>query len=270
MSQDMRQVVRSPEQVELVLPVAGPTSRILAYLIDWLILLVVKLALWVGGLLGIGQAATWLRRLIERLTSGSSLAELPGSSFIYLLVIVWLVGWVLDLGYFVFLESATGGQSIGKRVMKLRVVRDDGFPIGLRQSLVRNLLRAVDELPGTYVVGLVAIIVSDQGKRLGDVAAGTIVVRLDRPLAPGAIAETSAEGRPAFTFSHAQLARVGPTEVSLALETLRRIDALDPERRAQVLERAVSALCTHLDHPTVAPAEHADFLRAVLDAVGMA
>jgi uncharacterized RDD family membrane protein YckC len=270
MSHDMRQVVRSPEQVELMLPLAGPTSRILAYAIDWAILLLVKLSLWVGVFFGLTKTASWLRGIIDRLATGWTVPEMPGGAVLYLLLVIWLVGWVLDLGYFVFLESATGGQSVGKRIMKLRVVRDDGFPIELRHSVIRNLLRAVDELPGTYVVGLVATIVSDQGKRLGDVAAGTIVVRLDRPLAPGAMPALPAEGRPEFTFAHAQLARVGQTEVALALETLRRIDALDPERRAQVLERTVTALCAHMEYPPVAADERAAFLRAVLEAVGVA
>jgi uncharacterized RDD family membrane protein YckC len=267
MSQEMRQIVRSPEQVELLLPVAGPTSRILAFAVDWSVMFALQIAIWIGVLFALPVLFRLITGPIERLIRERAL---PTSSdpFLLLVAVVWMLQLGLEVGYFLFMESATGGQSLGKRWLGLRVVRDGGFPITFRHSLVRNLLRAVDALPGSYLVGLVAVIVSDEGKRLGDVAAGTLVVRLDRPPPPLPLPDLPPAAQ-AFAFDRAQVARIGETEVTLALEALRRIDSLDPAHAAEVLARAVHALCARMEYPPVAPHERTAFLHAVLSAVGL-
>jgi uncharacterized RDD family membrane protein YckC len=269
MSQENGQLVRSPEQVALFLPVAGPTTRILAYAIDAIVMWTVVVSIWIGLLFGLpalfrAVPDTFTRWLWEQLGS-----PLTSDWIMLILAVVWVGQFVVELGYFVFVERVTGGQSIGKRWLRLRVVQDGGFPIGLRESVVRNLLRAADSLPWSYVVGLVAILVSTDGKRLGDLAAGTVVVRLDRPLRPAALPDIPPETSSAFTFDRAQLARIGPTEVALAIETLRRLESLDAERADEALARAATALVTRMGRPPVEPHERAAFLRAVLTAVGL-
>ncbi len=70
------------------------------------------------------------------------------------------------------------GQTPGKRLLGLRVIREDGLPVGLKESLLRNLLRVADLQPGmTYVLGMVCLVRDSKGRRLGDIVAGTIVVR---------------------------------------------------------------------------------------------
>src|SRR5256712_9880441 len=99
-------------------------------------------------------------------------------TFLGLFLVVQLA---IEWGYFVFCEMTTGGRSLGKALVGLRVVRDGGFPISLRESLVRNLLPIVDVLPWYYTVGLVSIVLSRAANRLGPLASGTTVLRLDPP-----------------------------------------------------------------------------------------
>jgi uncharacterized RDD family membrane protein YckC len=266
MSEDGRQIVRSPEQVVLHLPVAGPTSRILAYAIDAILLLLAQVALWVVVILGVPRISRWLLDLFHRLLAGGSAVQNATDALLVLLAGIWLTQLALELGYFVLFETANG-QSVGKRALRLRVVQDGGFPITLGHALVRNLLRVVDALPGTYIVGLVSVILSSDGKRLGDLAAGTIVVRLDRPPPAPPLAGPPAETADVFRFDREQISRIGPTEVTLLLETLRRIETLDAAQAEKVLERSAAAICARIGHPPIEPREREAFLRSVLAAL---
>ena len=80
-------------------------------------------------------------------------------------------------GYYVFFEMLWNGQSPGKRWVGLRVIRTDGTPITLSEALIRNLVRIVDFLPATYGVGIITMFIDKQSRRLGDLAAGTLVVQ---------------------------------------------------------------------------------------------
>jgi uncharacterized RDD family membrane protein YckC len=91
--------------------------------------------------------------------------------------IVSLVLFTVNFFYFAAFETLWKGQTPGKRKLRLRVVRDGGHPIDGRSALVRNFLRTVDILPTFYLVGIVALFLSRDGKRVGDLAAGTLVVR---------------------------------------------------------------------------------------------
>jgi uncharacterized RDD family membrane protein YckC len=148
-------VVSTPERVVFQYPVAGPGSRFLAQLIDQLILTVILVAvIIVVFLLG---AATNDRDLT--------------------LLLVGLASFVIVFFYFLIAEAMFGGQTPGKRALRLRVVGDQGQPITFSQALIRNLVRVVDFLPVYYGVGLITLFINGRGKRLGDLAAGTVVVR---------------------------------------------------------------------------------------------
>ena len=136
----------------------------------------------------------------------------------------------------------------------------------LRESLVRNLLRIVDVLPWYYTVGLVSVVLSRDGKRLGDFAAGTIVVRLDRPEPAPPLADAPPEASAGFRFERSQIMRLGPNELALLRQTLRRLAALPPERAAEVLERAAAVLSARIGYGPVAAEEREAFLRALLHA----
>src|SRR5262245_52679110 len=258
------QAVRAPEQVWLELAIAGPTTRMLAYAADYVLIVLLQFVLFALVVLGVPSVVSRIPRLrdaVQAVRTGH------GAELVFVLVAVFLIGQlVIEWGYFLFWETVANGRSPGKGLVGLRVVRDDGFPIGFRDALVRNLLRAVDLLPWYYTVGLVAMLVSAQGKRLGDVAAGTIVVRLDRPEpAPPLELEPDA-AEVAFRFSREQRRRVGGAESALPRQTPPRLDALPPEQRDVLLDRAVTALVTRIGHGPVAAAERHAFLQALLRA----
>jgi hypothetical protein len=149
----------------------------------------------------------------------------------------------------------------------LRVVRDGGLPVTLRESLLRNLLRMVDMLPSQYLVGFVSMVLSKDVRRLGDFAAGTLVVREERaaPARPIQADLDPAPGRSAFRFDHAQLSALGPVELRLVRQTLRRMDELPTWRAREVLARTTEAVTRRIGwSEPLAPAARRDFLMALL------
>src|SRR5437868_3750404 len=147
-------VVATPERVSFQYQVAGLGTRAIAQILDLLIL--------AGVLVGITFAAIAVGQ--------------AGSSTIAFLVGV-LGGFVVVFGYFWTCEAFWSGQTIGKKVFRLRAVGDRGEPMTFFQAGIRNVVRIVDFLPYGYGVGLVVLLVNGKGKRLGDRAAGTIVVK---------------------------------------------------------------------------------------------
>jgi len=265
-----RQIVYSPEQVALELPLAGPTARMLAYFIDYSIVTLINLVLLVT-LVMASPIASWLGDLLGRLQDelgGSDpSAAFESGTFLLLIAFVLVVQLVVEWGYFIFSEMTTGGRSLGKSIVRLRVVGDGGMPLTLRESLGRNLLRAVDMLPVYYLVGLVAMIVSPEAKRLGDLAAGTVVVRMDRPKAAPPIRPADTRDLERFRFSPNEIARLGPDAIRLVRQTLRRIEELDADPAVALCERSAAALATKMEREAVAPGQAESFLRALLHAL---
>jgi len=154
--------IDTPEQVELSYSLAGIGSRFVALLVDklityasyFLLILIVVLAF---------SAASRFQDQMDKL----SLWFLAGLVLVY-----FLINW----GYFALFEAYWQGQTPGKRVMKLRVIKDSGRQITLFEALARNLLRFVDELPGFYLIGVITMLCNKRSKRLGDFVGGTLVV----------------------------------------------------------------------------------------------
>jgi len=264
-----RRLIRSPEQVALDLGIAGPMSRILAFSIDYgLILLAdVVVVLALVFLLGtVGVAQPFLDRLATDSETGS--LQIDGV-LLFGLAFLLIVDFALQWLYFVFFELVMQGRSPGKAALHLRVVRDGGLPVTLRDSMLRNLLRMVDMLPSSYFVGLVSMVFSRQGKRLGDYAASTLVVREERPgAAPPLASGPLPPEAQAFRFDREQLAAVGRAERRLLRQTLRRLDHLEPRRREEALARATDVMCRRIgfEEPVERTARQS-FLLALLRAV---
>lgn len=146
--------VETPEGIDFVQSAAGPVPRILAYLID----------------LG------W--RLLVYLVLSIATAFIGGLGTGFLLIVTFLLEWF----YPVYFEVYRQGQTPGKRVMQLCVVNTDFTPITFAPSLIRNLLRWADFLPLFYLAGLLSMVLSDRFQRLGDLAAGTLVIYRDQAL----------------------------------------------------------------------------------------
>ncbi len=178
------QEVRSAEQVALHFPIAGPGTRVLAYAADAVVLAIIQISVIVVLMLTTPLAkalSDLLKPYLDQMQGGTGKPEEIVMTLGTLVIALLIIGQlIIEWAYFMISEHLTGGRSIGKRLVGLRVIGQDGLPLTPRASLVRNLLRAVDVLPGSYVVGLVAIVASPKSQRLGDLAAGTIVVRLDR------------------------------------------------------------------------------------------
>jgi len=264
------QEVRSAEQVALHFPIAGPGTRILAYAADYVVLLLIQIAVMIVLLLttplatAVGDA---LSPLFDQMREGQR-PEQVAASIGMLVIVLFIIGQLLlEWGYFMISERLTGGRSFGKRLVGLRVIGADGLPLTPRASLVRNLLRAVDVLPGSYVVGLVSIVASPKCQRLGDLAAGTIVVRLDAGAPLDLPLELPPEGDVVFRFSREQIALLGAPERQLLRQTLRRFEVIDEEHARAALERSVEALRARIGYEAVAPAQRIVFLRALLRAI---
>ncbi|MDQ2914851.1 MAG: RDD family protein [Chloroflexota bacterium] len=173
--------VETPDHVVLRYDLAGAGNRGFAAVLDFLLATLIAFTANV--------ILSWAGAFGE-----TSLYVFGGLILIVTLVVIW--------AYFILLEWLWNGQTIGKRVFKLRVINEDGSPAQFTAVLVRNLLRLVDFLPALYGVGLLAIVLSPKSQRLGDLAAGTYVVRAPRPqvdwfslrtvtpLGPGRTAET--------------------------------------------------------------------------------
>lgn len=155
--------ILTPDNVPLRYELAGLGSRFLGLFFDTTvqILLTIAVAAFFGLL---GQAVSLATR-VSGVTFSWGIAL-----FIFLQFLIW---WV----YFPFFETLWNGQTPGKRLAGTRVLRDGGFPLDFRGALIRNLTRPADFLPAAYGVGCGFILFHPQCKRLGDLAAGTIVVR---------------------------------------------------------------------------------------------
>ncbi len=157
--------IRTPDHVELEFEPAGPVSRLAALFFDGVLItaaiFLIVLFLILMGLLGSGANLT---------QSLQAMSWAAAAAFL----LIFLVSW----GYYLTFEMLLRGLTPGKRLMGIRVLRDDGLPVGLRECAVRNLVRAADMMPfPTYLLGGLVALYQRRGKRLGDMAAGTVVVR---------------------------------------------------------------------------------------------
>jgi len=260
----------SPEGVRLELPIAGPAPRMFAYGIDLCIIvaLIIFMVFALIATLPIGTSVDkWMhdvfheasRQVAEQNKGHAASFGALGGLLIALFV---LAQFIVETGYFIFWEMVTNGRSPGKMLAGLRVVRRDGLPINLRSSVVRNILRIVDILPENYVVGLVSMLLSPSGERLGDHVAGTLVIRLDRPSAALEI-EASLKGT-ALALTRAQLARIGPREIRLLRATLRRVSNLSGERGIALLNEVADTMRVRLELAQLPSPDALIFLRDLL------
>ena len=235
-------VVTTPEGLDLQIVLAGLGSRFLARVIDSLI----QGALGIALLLGLRALGASLNQTAPTRSPSSG----PGPAVAAALVVAFVFLFLIAYAYDVLFETLSSGRTPGKRVAGIKVVRAGGQPVGLAASAVRNLLRLVDFLPGSYAIGVISILVSERNQRLGDMAAGTLVIR-DRRL----------ERRPSWSRSSqsAQDATISSWDVSAVtaeeIVTVRRF----LERRHDLLPKARDRLSWELAQrlrPKVAGAPH--------------
>ena len=152
--------IETPEQTSLEFAIAGVGSRFLALALDTLIQTLVGFIVLLGGSMVVG-----------------ALSAAAPKSAIWGLAIMILFFFLLYFGYFAFFEIIWNGQTPGKRKAGIRVIKDSGRPLTAAESIARNLLRIVDWLPGFYAIGIASALLTKENKRLGDLVAGSLVVR---------------------------------------------------------------------------------------------
>jgi uncharacterized RDD family membrane protein YckC len=218
-------LISTPENVDLHLELAGMGNRIMAALVDRLLLGVVTLFIviaCVGGALAVDNM------------------PLPTDTktivYYYLVGIGLLVLFVLNAGYFIFFEGMWHGQTPGKRVAQIRVIEANGQPVGWSSVFIRNLLRIVDEFPGVFL-GILPMLIDKNERRFGDLAAGTLVIRERlQSLSTTGLRLTQGPAVEALVDT----GQISPDEYGVLVSYLKRRESLTPNQRDQ-LGRSMAA-----------------------------
>jgi uncharacterized RDD family membrane protein YckC len=241
-------LIRTPEGIVFSQLLAGPMSRFLACVID---------------LLCIGAASSILSTL---------LGLLAVVSIDFARALTMILVFVFSMAYGIIMEWRWRGQTIGKRLLRLRVVDSHGLKVQFSQIVIRNLLRFVDMMPLFYLVGGIACLVTRKSQRLGDLAANTVVVRNPRISQPDIDQLLAGKFNSLRQFAHLEARlrqRVSPDEASIAMQAVLRRDELDPVARVELFHN----LADHFRSMVEFPAEATDgitdeqYVRNVLDIV---
>jgi uncharacterized RDD family membrane protein YckC len=223
--------IETPEGVEFSYQLASPVMRSVAWILD---------AAAIGVLTkGTGAASEWLGRLNR---DGATAVSV-------------ILYFVITVGYGIVLEWRWHGQTLGKRVMGLRVVDAQGLRLQLSQVILRNLLRLVDMLPVAYFVGGIASFCGRYCQRLGDLAAGTIVARERVFPAPDLEQIASAKYNSLMAYPHlaARLRSLAnPESVSIAVRAVSRREGYDPLARIELFEELAAYFQSLVRFPAAA------------------
>jgi uncharacterized RDD family membrane protein YckC len=213
--------VLTPERVSLQYDIAGIGSRGAAAAIDTLIQTV----------LGLVVAALAFGGSVVLAALGFN-DELLGS----LMIALFALGlFCVLIGYFLLFEILWSGQTPGKRIVGARVLRENGYPIRPVEAVIRNLVRIVDGMPIFYAIGLITMLLNRRAKRLGDFAAGTIVVREGSRAALMMPPQVFAEDAPRGPTLRAE-------DATLVRDFLLRRGGMNPQARVALAARLAEAL----------------------------
>ncbi len=238
--------IKTPEGIIFSLPLSGPISRFLAYGIDFLCISV---------LTGVISALLGIFGIISQDIAGA---------------IIILAIFVISTGYGIALEWYWRGQTIGKRLLRLRVMDEQGLHLQFSQIVIRNLLRFVDSLPVFYMLGGLACLISKRAQRLGDVAANTIVVRNPRILDPD-LDQLFVDKYNSFrNYPHLEARlrqHVSPQQAEIALQALLRREQLEPQARIELFQEITTFFKNTTEFPQDATDGISDeqYVRNVVD-----
>ena len=210
--------IRTPESVELEFTLAGIGNRTIALLVDYLV--------WGAILFAVLVVRAILQFQLQRYLGNIENEEL------WLQALTILIVFGVYTGYFTFFETLWQGQTPGKRYAKIRVIRDDGQPVGVSQALLRSLLRPFDD---SFFLGALMIILSKREKRLGDWAAGTLVIQEERAIAEATF-PISEEARSLSEelLKTTNISALLPDDFAVIREFLQRRYPMDKKARANL------------------------------------
>lgn len=241
-------VIQTPEGVRFVHQLASPVARFIAVAVD-------TMAIW--SLLSILSVSVALLGWIS--------ADIAMAFNI-------LLYFVISISYYILLEMAWCGQTLGKRMMRLRVIDANGLKLRPSQFVLRNLLRFVDGLPILYFVGGLCALISRRSQRLGDLAAGTVVVRVSERHAPE-LSEVLGSVYNSFR-EHPRLEallrqRVSPDQSAIALHALHRRGEMDAVARVRLFTQLAAHFREQVQFPADITAAMSDeqYIRNCVDTI---
>lgn len=248
--------IHTPENVAFGYQVAGIGSRFLATLIDTLLIIILQVAVVI--------TYAVMMKLFGIDPYGSLSAWVAAGFGLLVFIFYW--------GYYILFELFWNGQTPGKRWAGLRVIRGDGTPVTLSESLIRNLVRIVDLLPAAYGVGIITMFLDKQSRRLGDLAAGTLVVHDRAPISIQALSvkrtvNFSPQGLKNISLDGFPVERLSNNDLNLIEDFLSRRDQLTHRDTLaiQILNTLHSRL--GLPPPSISRIEAEDTLVAIMQAV---
>jgi len=217
--------IETPELVVVSYTIAGLGSRVYAAIID----LVICAAMYLAVIFGM---------VILTRDERAAAQNVPAPSSNWVLAVMFLMLFAILWGYYLLFEGLRDGQTPGKQLLRLRAVRDGGYSVGFSASAVRNLMRMIDSQPlFSYLIGIASVAFTKSGKRLGDIVAGTIVVRealVRQPVSAPSPSRSNAE-----TTVTAQLTE---EEFTLLQRWSERRSSLEPEKRRQLASQVAARL----------------------------
>ena len=206
-------IIKTPEGIEFSLLLAGPITRFLAWSID------------LGTIIAIISILNVVFAILGVLSRDLAMAAN-------------IIGFfIISIGYGILTEWYWHGQTLGKKLLRLRVMDEQGLRLQLSQIIIRNLLRFIDSLPALYLVGGVVCLLSTRAQRLGDFAANTIVVWSPRIVEPdlNQLLEGKYNSFREYPHLEARLRQyVTPLEAQIAVESIVRRNELDPGTRIEL------------------------------------
>ena len=250
----------TPENVRIRYPLAGPGTRFLSWLLDQVLVFVLTMLVCIALLIA-GIASGTLESAFEGFQPGDLERGGPQTTM-YFVGAMLLVITFGSFVYYFFSELLLRGQTIGKRLLGLRVVKANGFSLDPLSLFIRNVFRFVDHLPPVWAVP----VLSARTQRPGDMAAGTVVV-LERTTELSPLRQELAQRPPLearHQFTSAALARLRPIDTRFVEELLDRWDELPRRQLQRLLTRSLGPLCRRLSVDPPSAAEAIPFLEDLL------
>ncbi|MBL7645188.1 MAG: RDD family protein [Candidatus Hydrogenedentes bacterium] len=243
-----RILIQTPEGVAFSLYLAGPFTRFLAWIIDVLVIAAVSSAAFS--------------------IAGFSGALVGNVGFAFAIIFIFAFGF----GYRIVMEWRFRGQTLGKRILRLRVMDAGGLRLQLHQIVLRNLIRVVDMLPFAYALGGTTMLFNARNQRLGDIAANSIVTYLPQDVPPDFARVLPGKYNSFRDYPHLEgrlRQQVSPEEADLLVRALLRRDTLDPAARVRVFRELTDHFREKVEFPDAAIAGITDeqYLRNTVDSV---
>ncbi len=254
----------TPENVALSFEPAGLGTRFLAWLVDQIILWLLTFLLFIVLAITGALSESVLRDVVqpvEQIVDEENDPTLIGMYFVGVAMLVWGLG---SFVYFAACELCWRGQTIGKRMSQLRVVKRDGFALDAMSVLVRNVFRVVDHLPPLWLVPLV----SKQSQRFGDMVSGTVVVS-DAVHGLAGVREVLSNRNAAdaqFRFDAGMLKKLRPEDIHAVEQLLERWTSLAPMQQQALVTQIVTSICKRVGSEPPEEQRRRQFLQDLLAA----